>query len=448
MVDAGISPQEVCIEDHITLGGTPTVPEALSGEVASLVWSVVTPGVSVEFFPNAFDTNPQVYIDQVTTFQVTMTLSDGSTCTSEVTLMPIAQPTLALPETLVQCDDNLSIQFVNSTPSNSVYIQYEVNWGDNNEESLDWAEGFDHTYGQAGSYLVDVTAQLGLCSNTAEVEVFVGSAPESPNLLIDPTVCSSSSLELVWQGLSNYAFGTAWSLEVEGVPSFSGLVNGATSDTLVWEFGEVTDCVEALGSVSFYAEAVNTCSSPTEPSVGSAEVQVQVEPTADMTIVGDSCAQVTLQVGDDTFCPDLQSYAWGVTQDGGPATLTTLGGGSDESYWVFLADSGHYEVVLQAMNASCGSASDTSSFCVEMPTPTSWSVGDLVDGSALQRCIGDSIFLGIDSLIPTCSDDISVSWTLTPLDTLSDLSTVDMTTDSQFGRWFTFDSLGHVMIVD
>ena len=130
----------------------------------------------------------------------------------------------------------------------------------------------------------------------------------------------------------------------------------------------------------------------------------------------------------------------------GPATLTTLGGGPDESYWVFLADSGHYEVVLQAMNASCGSASDTSSFCVEMPTPTSWSVGDLVDGSALQRCIGDSIFLGIDSLIPTCSDDISVSWTLTPLDTLSDLSTVDMTTDSQFGRWFSFDSLGHFLI--
>ena len=85
LVDAGISPQEVCIEDHIALGGSPTVPEALSGEVASLVWSVVTPGVSVEFYPNAFDDNPQVYIDQITTFQVTMTLSDGSTCSSEVT---------------------------------------------------------------------------------------------------------------------------------------------------------------------------------------------------------------------------------------------------------------------------------------------------------------------------------------------------------------------------
>lgn len=129
MVDAGISPQEVCIEDHIALGGSPTVPEALSGEVASLVWSVVTPGVSVEFYPNAFDDNPQVYIDQITTFQVTMTLSDGSTCSSEVTLMPIAQPTLDLPETLVQCDDNLNIQFVNSTPSNSVFINYDVNWG-------------------------------------------------------------------------------------------------------------------------------------------------------------------------------------------------------------------------------------------------------------------------------------------------------------------------------
>ena len=43
--------------------------------------------------------------------------------------MPIAQPTLDLPETLVQCDDNLNIQFVNSTPSNSVFINYDVNWG-------------------------------------------------------------------------------------------------------------------------------------------------------------------------------------------------------------------------------------------------------------------------------------------------------------------------------
>ena len=93
------------------------------------------------FYPDAFDTNPQVYIDQVTTFQVTMTLSDGSTCSSEVTLMPIAQPTLDFPETLVQCDDNLNIQFVNSSPSNSVYIQYDVNWGDNNEESFGLGRG-------------------------------------------------------------------------------------------------------------------------------------------------------------------------------------------------------------------------------------------------------------------------------------------------------------------
>lgn len=446
LVDAGISPQEVCIEDHIALGGSPTVPEALSGEVASLVWSVVTPDVSVEFYPDASDENPQVYIDQVTTFQVTMTLSDGSTCSSEVTLMPIAQPTLDLPETLVQCDDNLNIQFVNSTPSNSVFINYDVNWGDNTEEALDWAEGFAHAYEQSGSYQIGVTAHLGLCSNTAAVEVFVGAAPETPNLLIDPTVCSSSSLEIVWLGLSEYALGTGWYLEVEGVPAFSGLIDDETSDTLVWEFGEVTDCVDALGSVSFYAEAVNTCSSPTEPSVGSAEVQVQIEPTADITIVGDSCAQLTLQVGDNTFCPDLQDFVWEVTQDGSPAALSTLDGGPQESHWVFLADSGHYEVVLQAMNASCGSASDTSSFCVEMPTPTSWDVGDFVDGSALQRCIGDSIFLGIDSLVPVCADDISMSWSITPLDTLSDLASVGMTTESQFGRWFTFDSLGHFLI--
>ena len=37
LVDAGISPQEVCVDDHIFLGGNPTVPEAFSGEVASIM---------------------------------------------------------------------------------------------------------------------------------------------------------------------------------------------------------------------------------------------------------------------------------------------------------------------------------------------------------------------------------------------------------------------------
>ena len=446
LVDAGISPQEVCVDDHIFLGGNPTVPEALSGEVASIMWSVVTPGVEVEFSPSAFEANPQVYIDQVTTFEVTMTLNDGSTCSSQVTLMPIEQPTLDLPTSIVQCDGVLQVQFVNATPSNSVFIDYQVNWGDGTVETLDWAEGFSHAYDQAGSYSVGVIADLGLCSNSASVEVFVGSAPSSPNLVIDPTVCSSSSLELVWQGLSDYPLGTAWLLEVEGAPAFSGQVQPNTSDTLTWQFGSVTDCVDALSSVSFYAEALNTCSSPTEPSVGSAEVQVQLEPTAEVSLVGDSCAQVTLQVGEDTFCPDLLEHQWSVTQNGQPAALSTLNGGPTEPYWVFLADSGHYEVVLQSVNDACGSASDTSAFCVEMPTPTSWDSGDLVDGAALQRCIGDSIFLGIDSLIPVCTDSIAVSWSILPLDASSDTDVVGMTTDSQFGRWFTFDSLGHFLI--
>ena len=406
----GLHPQEVCVDDHIFLGGNPTVPEALSGEVASIMWSVVTPGVEVEFSPSAFEANPQVYIDQVTTFEVTMTLNDGSTCSSQVTLMPIEQPTLDLPTSIVQCDGVLQVQFVNATPSNSVFIDYQVNWGDGTVETLDWAEGFSHAYDQAGSYSVGVIADLGLCSNSASVEVFVGSAPSSPNLVIDPTVCSSSSLELVWQGLSDYPLGTAWLLEVEGAPAFSGQVQAGTSDTLTWQFGSVNDCVDALSSVSFYAEALNTCSSPTEPSVGSAEVQVQLEPTADVSLVGDSCAQVTLQVGEHTFCPDLLEHQWSVTQNGhdlesigSPIQVTT-----------------HWDL----------------NFCIlrgDAPPPPEAAMWP-------QRC----------RLLGNRLPHSRVHRQHCPVLVHPSLGRFEKggghETDSQFGRWFTFDSLGHFLI--
>ena len=46
LVNAGITPQEVCLADHISLGGNPTVPSALTTDVANIQWTVVTPGVT------------------------------------------------------------------------------------------------------------------------------------------------------------------------------------------------------------------------------------------------------------------------------------------------------------------------------------------------------------------------------------------------------------------
>lgn len=444
LVDAGISPQEVCVDDHIFLGGNPTVPTALANEVASIEWTVLAGDPNVEFSPNAFVANPQVYVLEPTTFGVTLTLNDGSVCTNEITLYPIEAPTADFPEDIHQCDGDLSVQFVNSTFSNSVFTTYEVNWGDGSTETLSWSDGFQHLYDQPGSYQVHIVVHLGTCTNEADIDVFVGTAPSTPELVVDPSVCSSSSLDVVWANLTDYPWGTAWSLEVEGFPAFSGTVGAGTNDTMTWEFGAVTNCVDVLGQVSFYAEAVNICSSI--PSANNAEVEVQVEPVADVVVVGDSCAQVTLQVGPDSFCPEFLDFVWEVSDSNGPVNWVTLGGGATQPYWVALADSGHYQVVQHASNAGCGTDSDTATFCIEMPTPTHWSVGDMVNGAAFTRCIGDSVLLGIDSLIPVCQDSLDIFWSVMALDDQGDAASVGMSTDSDFHRWFTFDSLGHFLI--
>ena len=444
LVNAGISPQEVCINDHIFLGGNPTVPPALAGEVQSIEWSVLSGDPNAEFSPSAYVPNPQVYVTEPTTFQVTLTLTDGSVCENEITLLPIEQPTADFPEEIHQCDGDLEVSFSNATFSNSVYTTYEVDWGDGNSDTLSWAEGFHHLYDQAGYYEIHIIVHLGSCTNEATIEVFVGTEPGAPILEVDPSVCSSSALEVVWVDLSSYPWGTAWSLEVEGMPAFSGIVGPGTNDTLSWEFGSVSNCVDVLAEVSLFAEAVNLCS--VNPSVGLAEVQVQLDPVADITVVGDSCAQITFEVGEGVFCPDLLDLQWNVSDANGPVNLVTQLGGDTSPYWVALADSGHYQVVLQASNAGCGSDADTASFCIEMPTPTHWSIGDMVNGASLTRCVGDSILLGIDPLVPVCQDSLEIAWSVMALDDQGEVSTVQMTADSDFQRWFTFDSLGHFLI--
>ena len=69
VIDAGISPQEVCKGDHVVLGGNPTIPYNLSQEFASVSWSVLE-GDSVAFDPSPDVPNPSVQVDVTTTFLV------------------------------------------------------------------------------------------------------------------------------------------------------------------------------------------------------------------------------------------------------------------------------------------------------------------------------------------------------------------------------------------
>ena len=59
VIDAGISPQEVCKGDHVVLGGNPTIPYNLSQEYASVLWSVLE-GDSVAFDPSPYVPNPLI----------------------------------------------------------------------------------------------------------------------------------------------------------------------------------------------------------------------------------------------------------------------------------------------------------------------------------------------------------------------------------------------------
>ena len=120
--------------------------------------------------------------------------------------------------------------------------------------------------------------------------------------------------------------------------------------------------------------------------------------------------------------------------------------GPDESYWVFLADSGHYEVVLQAMNASLWLGLGHVLVLRGNAHPHVLERRDLVDGECASALHWRLDFLGHRFVDPDMFRRHLGVVDVDSLDTLSDLSTVDMTTDSQFGRWFTFDSLGHFLI--
>ena len=148
--------------------------------MSSIQWSVVSPDIDVEFSPNAEVPNPQVYVTQPTTFEVALMLTDGSSCSSQITLIPIEEPSLDLQGSWTQCDGSTQLWFYNTAPSNSVDVTYDVFWGDG-EVSLDltFASAFEHEYDAQGGYNVTVNAELGFCSNVEHLDVFW--KPQTPS---------------------------------------------------------------------------------------------------------------------------------------------------------------------------------------------------------------------------------------------------------------------------
>ena len=77
-----------------------------------------------------------------------------------------------------QCGGSTFLSFYNTSPSNSVAITYDVDWGDGSMDSaLPFATAFQHDYASLGQYDVQVSATLGTCVNEETIEVFWAPRP-------------------------------------------------------------------------------------------------------------------------------------------------------------------------------------------------------------------------------------------------------------------------------
>ena len=444
LVNAGITPQEVCLADHISLGGNPTVPSALTTDVANIQWTVVTPGVDATFEPSANHPNPQVYLSQTTTFQVELTLNDGGSCTSQITLTPIEQPTLNLQGSWTQCSGSTELTFYNTSPSNNVAVHYNVDWGDGQtSDDIPYGSAFEHNYGTQGSYSVAVEAHLGSCTNSTTVDVFMGSAPDAPALNVPPLICPDGELSFSWDNLDNYPLGSVWQVFVDGALSSSGVVEESTETSFEWNFDDAEECLDALASHTIYAEVVNACL----PSASSlANLNLTVDPQAEVVVTGDSCEVFQLDLGDQIECPQIFDVAWNVTQDGASVNPSTIAGGDGNAFWMASLPPGTYNASVQVGSAACGYAEDNASFCIEMTPPQVWGTPGYGNGVQIDLCEGESLDLWIDPLEAFCGADISTAWTLSALSQEAQLSSVSTLEAGEWSRSWVFGAPGVYLV--
>ncbi len=444
VIDAGISPQEVCKGDHVVLGGNPTIPFNLSQEYASISWSVLE-GDSVAFDPSPYVPNPSVQVDVTTTFLVELVLNDGSVCSSTITLIPITEPMLDLQGSWTQCGGSTFLSFYNTSPSNSVAITYDVDWGDGSMDSaLPFATAFQHDYASLGQYDVQVSAMLGTCVNEETIDVFLGTPPEPIELDVPEWTCSGSEVAFEWSNLDGYPLGSSWDIQIDGSPAFNGAVTDSTATEFTWSFGESVTCLDALATHSVYAQLSNACL----PAVNaSASFNIIMEPEADLVLAGDSCAFVQMSLGPEVECPGLHSIQWNVTSEGGePASLSTYSGGPQATFWTVQLDPGEYQTTLEVSNPACGSTADTAAFCVEMSPPGDWATPGVANGQQFNICVNEVIDLWIDPIESICGSDISGEWFVSPMTEDTDPEGFETLLNEEWHRSWSFQAPGIYLI--
>lgn len=443
VIDAGISPQEVCKGDLIQLGGNPTIPYNLSEEYTDVVWSVIE-GDSVTFDPSPYVPNPFVQVENTTTFLVELLLNDGSVCSNAITLIPITEPMLDLQGSWTQCEGSTFLSFYNTSPSNSVAITYNVDWGDGSQESgLPFASAFEHEYASLGQYDVHVSATLGSCSNEETLEVFLGTPPEPISLVVPDWTCSGSEVLFEWSNLNDYPLGSSWQVQVDGEFAFSGTVSNTTSNDFSWSFGESLTCLDALATHSIYAQLSNACL----PAVNaSASFNILMEPESEIAVAGDSCSLVQMTLGPAVQCPDLYSLQWNLTHNGEPVDATTYSGGPNSAFWTVQLEPGEYTTTLDVSNPACGTSMDTAAFCVEMSPPGDWATPGVSNGQQFNVCVNETVELWIDPIESVCGSDILGDWFVSPMTEDTEPEGFETLSDDLWHRSWSFNSPGIYLI--
>lgn len=443
MIDAGISPQEVCKGDYVQLGGNPTIPFNLSQEYASVTWSVVE-GDSVTFDPSPEVPNPFVQVDNTTTFMVELVMNDGSVCSSTITLVPITAPMLDLQGSWTQCGGSTLLSFYNTSPSNSVAITYDVDWGDGDvDASLPFASAFEHDYATLGQYAVTVTATLGSCINEETLDVFLGTPPEPILLEVPEWTCSGSEVSFEWSNLNDYPLGSSWQIQLDGSVAFSGAVSDTTSTVFEWSFGESLTCLDALATHSVYAQLSNAC---LPAANASASFNVIMEPEADIALSGDSCAFVQMTLGPEVVCPDLHSLQWNVSSEGESIDPSTHAGGPQSTFWSMELAPGEYVTTLEMSNPACGSSTDTTTFCIEMSPPADWATPGVANGEQFNICVNEVVDLWIDPIESICGSDISGEWFVSPMTEDTDPDGFETLLNEEWHRTWSFPTPGIYLI--
>ena len=453
VVDAGFASVDVCKNDAYELGGSPTVPVEFNAQVASLTWEAV--GDPNFPFDDPSEPNPEVLISATTTFIVTLVLTDGSVCTDDITLTPVTVPNITLfgtgdteadGSTFANCAGNNLVTFANVTPPYSPAMVYDIDWGDGDNETAT-GTNFEHLYDGPGLYEVNVSGTLDLsCTASTTAQVFVGSAPVTPEVTVSDQACTGLTTPIGLSNLTDYTAGTSLTIQVGANVVAQGLVEDLTPP-LFWT-PAVGNCIDALGSQVLVTTVENACGSELTQN----PVYIQLDLAPDFDVFAYGCGNVQFQ--SDPVCPLVeQAIEWkfyvGDIEDGTEYAPFFIQGNNTSAYVEADFAPGNYTVELSADGCNGETISSTQTFCVGQTPPTQWAqVGGAANVAECEGtivCVGQPFTWAVDEVMAICSDEVPTTWSLYEVGGGADLNQVNAN-ENDWSYTGVFDQPGAYLI--